>query len=93
MVDAPKTEQMAEPSDDQADRAIKVCEGIVEVLAAEADTDLAAAGLAMALSWLATTRSLNEADALMLVSALGEAARDQVADLYAQALLQPEAMN
>lgn len=84
---------MSEPSDDQADRAIKVCEGIVEVLAAESDTDLAGAGLAMALGWLATTRSLTEADALVLVGAVGDTARDQVVDLHAQALLRPESLN
>ena len=62
-------------TDDEAARASRLAESIVEVLAGEADTNLAAAGLAMALSWLATTRTLSEADALQVVTATAASTR------------------
>jgi hypothetical protein len=78
-------------TDAEAGRAIKVAEAIVEVLSTEADTSLAAAGLAMALSWLATTRTLNGADALQLVAVTGDTARQQTETLYG--VLPPEVVN
>lgn len=84
---------MTATTDEEAARSLKVAEGIVEVLAAEPNSTLALAGVAMAISWLATTRAYTEADSLQLVEATSATAREQTAALYEAAQLTPEALN
>lgn len=79
---------------EEAARALKVSEGIVAVLAAEPDSTLALSGVAIAIAWLATSRSGAEADALQLVDATSATAREQTMELYQAArLLAPEVVD
>lgn len=69
-------------ADEEAERSVQLSEAIVELLAAEPDTILALTGLGMALTWLTSTRTLTEADAVQLLEATVETAREQLASAF-----------